>query len=127
MLANAISIGTLTAFSLVDGAVVVLRMRTPAHPNRATVLVLSYTLLAFLASLLVAYSHAWGRAALYAAAVLGVGALGVLGVLCTQPHAPATKGFRTPLVPIVPCIGILINVNMMAGLDVSAWIRVGVW
>lgn len=130
VLANAISIGTLTAFSLVDAAVVVVRMRTPANPHKSIVLVLAYTALAFVASVLLAYAHSWGQWALYAAAVLGVAALIVLVVLCMQPQPPSlalSKGFQTPLVPIVPCIGILINVNMMAGLDSQAWIRLAVW
>lgn len=35
--------------------------------------------------------------------------------------------FKCPLVPFVPCVGIAINMYMLAGLKSAAWIRLGVW
>jgi len=55
VLADAISIGTLTAFSMVDAGIVVLRTRTASRPYRSAALVLLYTLVVFFASLFYAY------------------------------------------------------------------------
>lgn len=32
-----------------------------------------------------------------------------------------------PLVPLIPCLSILLNVYLMMKLDVHTWIRFGVW
>jgi APA family basic amino acid/polyamine antiporter len=125
LLADAISIGTLTAFSFVDAAVVVVRTRSAAHPYRSSVLMLIYSLLIFAASLL--YLKHWS---MIAASVLGGLAVIPLAILCYEPQRAVPslgKSFRCPLVPLFPCIGIAVNVNMMAGLSGSAWIRLGVW
>ena len=43
----------------------------------------------------------------------------------TQPNAP--RPFRTPMVPLFPILGILVNVAMMIGLGWTNWLRLGVW
>jgi APA family basic amino acid/polyamine antiporter len=43
----------------------------------------------------------------------------------TMPDAP--RGFRTPLVPIVPIAGILTCALMMYALPFETWLRLGVW
>ncbi len=50
---------------------------------------------------------------------------GILVLRRTQPglHRP----FRTPLVPLVPILGILICGYMMYGLPVDTWLRLGIW
>ncbi|HKV52890.1 MAG TPA: amino acid permease [Gemmatimonadaceae bacterium] len=50
---------------------------------------------------------------------------GVIVLRRTRPdlHRP----FRTPLVPLVPILGILCCLGLMAGLPVDTWIRLGVW
>ena len=35
--------------------------------------------------------------------------------------------FKCPLVPLVPCAGIWINMYMLAGLRAESWLRLGVW
>ncbi len=42
-----------------------------------------------------------------------------------MPDAP--RGFKTPLVPLVPILGMLICVGMMAFLPLDTWIRLLVW
>lgn len=51
--------------------------------------------------------------------------VGVLIMRKTMPDAP--RGFRTPLVPIVPILGILTCFGMMAFLPLDTWIRLIVW
>jgi APA family basic amino acid/polyamine antiporter len=50
---------------------------------------------------------------------------GVLVMRRTQPHAP--RPFRTPLVPLVPILGIVVNAALMYGLGWENWMRLLVW
>jgi APA family basic amino acid/polyamine antiporter len=43
----------------------------------------------------------------------------------TQPDVP--RPFRTPWVPFVPIMGILISALMMVSLPLDTWIRLVVW
>ena len=51
--------------------------------------------------------------------------VGVLVLRKTQPDAP--RAFRTPLVPVVPVLGILVCFGMMAFLPFDTWIRLVCW
>ncbi|PJR04502.1 amino acid permease [Avrilella dinanensis] len=51
--------------------------------------------------------------------------MGVLIMRKTMPDAP--RGFRTPLVPFVPVLGILVCFFMMAFLPLDTWVRLIVW
>lgn len=42
-----------------------------------------------------------------------------------MPNAP--RGFKTPLVPLVPILGMIICVGMMAFLPLDTWVRLLVW
>ena len=50
---------------------------------------------------------------------------GVMIMRRTHPNIP--RPYKTPLVPLVPILGILICFAMMASLDVMTWIRLVVW
>lgn len=43
----------------------------------------------------------------------------------THPGLP--RPYRTPLVPLVPILGILVCLSMMVALDIETWIRLVVW
>jgi len=43
----------------------------------------------------------------------------------THPNLP--RPYRTPFVPVVPILGILVCFAMMASLDIWTWIRLVVW
>jgi hypothetical protein len=43
----------------------------------------------------------------------------------TQPDLP--RSFRTPWVPVLPILGILVNMAMMFGLGWENWARLFVW
>lgn len=51
--------------------------------------------------------------------------VGVLVVRKSMPDAP--RGFRTPLVPWVPALGIICCVGMMLMLPADTWIRLVIW
>ena len=51
--------------------------------------------------------------------------IGVLVLRKTDPDLP--RGFRTPLMPFVPILGIAACALMMAGLAWTNWLRLGIW
>ena len=50
---------------------------------------------------------------------------GVWVMRARDPNAP--RQFRTPLVPLVPVCGILVNAAMIFGLGWTNWLRLGGW
>ncbi len=52
-------------------------------------------------------------------------AIGVIVMRKKMPDAP--RHFKTPLVPLVPILGILVCVSMMLSLPIITWIRLFVW
>jgi APA family basic amino acid/polyamine antiporter len=51
--------------------------------------------------------------------------VGVWVLRVRDPNAP--RQFRTPLVPLVPILGIVVNAAMIFGLGWTNWARLGVW
>lgn len=51
--------------------------------------------------------------------------IGILVLRKTNPEAP--RPFRTPLVPLVPVLGVVVCVAMMASLPVQSWERLAIW
>ena len=43
----------------------------------------------------------------------------------TNPDAP--RPFRTPLVPLIPILGIVVCIAMMASLPIESWERLAIW
>jgi APA family basic amino acid/polyamine antiporter len=50
---------------------------------------------------------------------------GVWVLRVRRPDLP--RPFRTPLVPLVPILGILISFGLMYSLPIDTWIRLAVW
>ena len=51
--------------------------------------------------------------------------IGIILMRQSDPHAP--RPFRTPLVPVVPILAVLVCGAMIVGLGRDNWIRLGVW
>ena len=51
--------------------------------------------------------------------------IGVMVLRKTNPEAE--RPFRTPLVPLVPILGIVVCVTMMASLPIESWERLAIW
>ena len=50
---------------------------------------------------------------------------GVMIMRKTHPELP--RPFRTPLVPFLPIVGVIVNLLLMAGLGWENWTRLFVW
>jgi APA family basic amino acid/polyamine antiporter len=50
---------------------------------------------------------------------------GILIMRRTQPDLP--RPFKTPFVPAVPILGVLVNLGLMSGLGVDNWLRLLIW
>ena len=51
-----------------------------------------------------------------------------IGVIILRKKEPnLERPFKTPLVPLVPVLGIIICVTMMAGLPIESWERLAIW
>nr|CAD7601477.1 unnamed protein product [Timema genevievae] len=51
----------------------------------------------------------------------------ILFSIARQPTSSKILSFKVPLVPLLPALSILININLMLMLDIHTWIRFGVW
>lgn len=51
--------------------------------------------------------------------------IGIMVMRKTMPDAP--RSFKTPLVPLVPILGIIVCVFMMASLPGASWVRLLIW
>ena len=60
-------------------------------------------------------------------AILGLLMLWIVIAIARQPVQPADLPFKVPLVPIIPCLSILINLYLMLQLDSFTWMRFAVW
>lgn len=50
---------------------------------------------------------------------------GIIVMRRTHPEAP--RSFRTPLVPLIPILGIVANAGLMIGLGIDNWLRLVIW
>src|SRR5262249_33593083 len=48
-------------------------------------------------------------------------------IIMRRTHPQIQRPFKTPLVPIVPILGILFNLGLMFGLGLSNWLRLIIW
>jgi basic amino acid/polyamine antiporter, APA family len=48
-------------------------------------------------------------------------------IIMRRTHGDTPRPFRTPLVPLVPLLGILVNLALMFGLGWNNWLRLIVW
>ena len=126
-LADAISIGTLMAFSLVCAGVMVLRYQKSNFFPLSLSLIVAFIVVTFVSAL----SFVLGWPAPVTATLGLISGLLFIGLLVMQIAlrkslvVPTT--FACPLVPLVPCLGIAFNMYMLAGLKIEAWLRLLIW
>jgi APA family basic amino acid/polyamine antiporter len=131
-LTDVISIGTLLAFAVVCGGLIVLRYAPPAS-DRSLTAVRTRRTLPLLAMLLGALSFAFSFSYKYNAPLVVmllfawfiVGLIGYIWLFYTQQ--PKVGVFSCPLVPLVPGAGLFVNCYLLAQLNTMAFVRVLVW
>ncbi|GAB0097209.1 cationic amino acid transporter 2 [Sergentomyia squamirostris] len=153
-LVSMMSIGTLLAYSMVAGCVMLLRyevdkdtceknqfsfsqllnvnkLETPTKFTSALV-TWSVTIYCFWClgiSLIIIYLEEvldqWYSILLIC--IFGILIISTLVVIARQPSSKREIAFTVPLVPWLPGVSILINIYLMTQLDVMTWIRFGVW
>jgi amino acid transporter len=123
-LADAISVGTLCAFTIVDAGVVFMRFVTPVTHARLLVLLAAFIVLLFAGAISFHLAGPWAVTGVFWALSLIPFAL-LHRFPTPAENLPST--FLCPFVPTVPLLGIAINVVMLAGLNADAWIRLVVW
>ncbi len=95
------------------------RFRTPAHSNLLFMVVVA-AMAAFIPAGVAGEMTSIGTLLAFTLVCAAV-----LVVRRSQPDAP--RGFRTPLVPLVPVLGILTCLGLMLFLPADTWIRLVVW
>ena len=136
-LTQMISIGTLMAFTVVSGGIVIIRCR-PVHEETEeeerdrrvlgmpTFLISWLVILFCVLSILFAVSllHKWPLAVQI---ITGVLTFFNYLVLQLQKHVNPPNSFACPLVPFLPCVGMLINIFIIVSLDIASVYRVIIW
>ncbi|XP_012251414.2 cationic amino acid transporter 3 [Athalia rosae] len=61
------------------------------------------------------------------AVVLAVIMIVIVIIISRQPVSSLKLSFRVPLVPLVPCISIFVNLYLMLQLDRYTWMRFAIW
>jgi basic amino acid/polyamine antiporter, APA family len=121
-LTEMISIGTLLAFSVVCAGVVILRYNSPdRHPAKVPVMLLIFFGACIILTSLFSYGPWWSSFIGLALVLITFIPLAVL----KQTNVPQT--FKCPLVPFVPCLGILFNVSFIVTLPPDSIYRLLIW
>jgi APA family basic amino acid/polyamine antiporter len=121
-LADMISIGTLMAFTIVCSSVLVLRYRSPEHPVRIAGIVLAFGCSCLAFSFTWQFTTPW-----YAKVLTGSPVLILFGYLLALETIDLPTTFRCPLVPLIPSVGVLVNIYLISSLPIEAFYRVLVW
>jgi APA family basic amino acid/polyamine antiporter len=120
-LSEMVSIGTLIALSFVCASVLLLRYDAGTGGKKPFWLITAILLASSVASACVRFEQPEAGGAMYA-----VAALCVLPFFWL-PKSSQSLPFKTPLVPIVPAVGLGLNVFLMAALSDQTWYRLFVW
>ncbi|DAZ97981.1 TPA: hypothetical protein N0F65_005139 [Lagenidium giganteum] len=123
-LANVISCGTLQVFTFVNAGVLLLRMNPPRQHCGVTTRVVVFIIACFALSLSFVFDLHWAVHLIMVIFVAGSFA----AIQSLDKISEDVTSFQCPLVPLVPCLGIIANIYMMSSLPISGWCthRIGV-
>ena len=128
-----VSIGTLFAFVVVSGSILILRYKNPDEPSTVVNQTLFLAVGLAVVSLGLAGFMDGAESSLPYAGKWAAVAIGLLicafptAFMLKQPTYNAPITFRCPMVPIVPILAMAGNIFMMVKLDASAWVRLLIW
>nr|CAD7199989.1 unnamed protein product [Timema douglasi] len=139
-LVNMMSIGTLIAYTIVAACVLLLRYKAELDEEGYSLLLTQMgdiadssdnSVISTIANLCIVHFLSEiiaGHLVVTVVTSLSFVLLGLILVSITrQPTSSKILSFKVPLVPLLPAISILININLMLMLDIHTWIRFGVW
>jgi basic amino acid/polyamine antiporter, APA family len=95
------------------------KFKTPSRSN-LIVMVFSATLAGFLPISNLGHMTSIGTLLAFVIVCFGI-------MIMRKTHPDTPRPYRTPMVPLVPLLGILVCFAMMASLDVMTWVRLVVW
>ncbi|XP_045498544.1 cationic amino acid transporter 2-like [Colias croceus] len=139
-------VGTLLSYTIVAACVILLRYRSDStsinkrnfvkialgygekYPTKTTSNVIKLILLLFVclcfASALILTRI---ENPLIPAAILHCAGFLLIVAMALQPQNKEELAFKTPLVPLVPCVSMYVNITLMVLLSVHTWLRVLAW
>uniref|UniRef100_A0A6B2L254 Cationic amino acid transporter C-terminal domain-containing protein n=1 Tax=Arcella intermedia TaxID=1963864 RepID=A0A6B2L254_9EUKA len=131
VLSHAVSAWTLCAFTFVNAAIIILREKVPEKPHNKN---LSKYLIFYILSISV-FSLTGPRSGMLWLNIVLFGLCGIPFVLIFMhfylylpyPIIVNTKHFFSPLVPLVPLLGIFFNIYLLFSLPDKTWLPFGVW
>lgn len=100
----------------------VLRYRTPEHPARIAAIVVAFGAACLAFSFMWQFPTPW-----WAKLLTGVPVLILFSFLVFLKSVDVPETFKCPLVPLVPSIGVLVNIYLITSLPIEAFYRVLVW
>ncbi|XP_046966368.1 cationic amino acid transporter 2-like [Vanessa cardui] len=137
-------IGTLMSYTVVACCVIILRYRSASisdssyvkqmfglglkAPTKATSFIMNISLVLFICTCVTSglVIHHVEYPIVYVAILHSVALLLII-VMTLQPQLKEELTFKTPLVPLVPCLSIYVNINLMMLIKLQTWIRVIIW
>eukprot|EP01095_Lingulamoeba_sp_RSL-Kostka_P012062 TRINITY_DN4722_c1_g1_i1.p1 TRINITY_DN4722_c1_g1~~TRINITY_DN4722_c1_g1_i1.p1 ORF type:complete len:558 (+),score=150.03 TRINITY_DN4722_c1_g1_i1:61-1734(+) len=122
ILANMISIGTLMAFTVVCAGVLVLRLQNKEKPSHIPIVVLIFIVLCGLSAIAIIHVFPLWAMIIYLIPPILIGFTFLL-----FPTLDVPDTFKTPLVPLIPCLGIYVNLYLIFALDIWSIVRVFIW
>jgi amino acid transporter len=132
ILLDMISIGTLLAFTVVCGGIIILRYQPPEEENRGwkiPIIIGGY----FIGCVIFAARQKLPLEDLSIAVdviiwlIFAIPMVVFFVLLLLQPHLNIPKSFKTPLVPWIPCGGILMNIWFILSLSIDSIYRLLIW
>lgn len=121
-LTDMISIGTLMAFTVVCAGVVIMRHQDAARPHHVPLVMLAFICCCSMSGISIIYGFPYWSWPVYLVPCF------LLGIsFYIFPVVDIPTGFKTPLVPIIPCVGIYVNIFLILSLDPLALLRVFLW
>jgi APA family basic amino acid/polyamine antiporter len=120
-LSEMVSIGTLMALSFVCASVLILRYDAGNGSRKPFFLTMAIVAVAGVAAACIRFDQVIAGGVIY-----GIAALLVIPFFF-MPKSPMPLAFKTPLVPVVPAIGLGLNLFLMSSLSDDTWWRLFGW
>ncbi|CAH0715868.1 unnamed protein product, partial [Brenthis ino] len=138
-------IGTLLSYTIVASCVILLRYRSSSistdtglmklmlgigqkSPTKTTSFIINITLVLFICTCLsnALIVHHVEQPLIYMGVLHAIAFLLII-IMALQPQVKEELSFKTPLVPLVPCLSIYVNIHLMILIKLQTWIRVFIW